>query len=276
MNFPVKISRNLMAVCAVASMAAFAPAQGQDAKPFEPSVGQAGKDVVWVPTSQALVNRMLDIGRLKAGDIHYDLGSGDGRTVITAAKRGAMAFGVEYNPKMVALSNYNAKQAGASNANFINGDIFQTDFSKASLITLFLLPELNVRLRPTILKMKPGTRVVSNSFDMGDWNPDMTIRVEEGCQTYCTGYLWIVPAQVNGAWTSEAGNLTLQQKYQQVTGSLAKGDSTMEITDGKVNADVLTFTAGGVRYSAKVNGDKLEGTAVDGDASIAFVAQMVK
>ncbi|MBM3609549.1 MAG: methyltransferase domain-containing protein, partial [Alphaproteobacteria bacterium] len=252
MNFQVTMSRRLIAACAIATMGALAiPSLAQDKKPFEPTVGQAGKDVVWVPTSQALVNRMLDIGRLKPGEIHYDLGSGDGRTVITAAKRGALAVGVEYNPKMVALSNFNAKQEGATNASFINGDIFKTDFSKANLITLFLLPELNVRLRPTILNMKPGTRVVSNSFDMGDWNPDMTIRVEEGCQTYCTGYMWIVPAQVNGNWKSEAGELVLQQKYQQVTGTLAKGDATMEITDGKVSADVLTFTAGGVRYSAK-------------------------
>lgn len=251
-------------------------ALAQDKKPFEPEVGQAGKDVVWVPTSQALVDRMLDIGRLKAGETHFDLGSGDGRTVITAAKRGAQAFGVEFNPKMVELSRYNAKQAGADKATFINGDIFKTDFSKANLITLFLLPELNVRLRPTILNMKPGTRVVSNSFDMGDWTPDMTIRVSEGCQTYCTGYLWIVPAKVDGAWTSDAGNLVLQQKYQKVTGSLTKGDATMDITDGSVIADVLSFTTGGVRYSAKVNGDSIEGAAMDGDAQGKFSAKKAK
>ena len=276
MSFQTKFKGSLTAACVALTLGLTGSALAQDKKPFEPEVGQAGKDVVWVPTSQALVDRMLQIGKLKAGETHFDLGSGDGRTVITAAKLGAKAFGVEFNPKMVALSNYNAKQAGVSGATFINGDIFKTDFTSANLITLFLLPELNVRLRPTILDMKPGTRVVSNSFDMGDWNPDTTIRVTEGCQTYCTGYLWIVPAKVNGQWHSEAGHLTLDQKYQKVSGTMTKGDATMEITDGKVTADVLTFTAGGVRYSAKVNGDTITGTGVDGDASSAFSAKMVK
>src|SRR6476661_1101861 len=190
---------------------------------FQPSVGQEGKDVVWVPTSQALVNRMLDMAKLTAGDVHYDLGSGDGRTVITAAKRGAKTTGVEFNPNMVALSRRNAQKEGVGDkAKFINGDIFETDFSKATVITLFLLPDLNVKLRPKILDMKPGTRVVSNSFTMGDWQADQTQNVSEteGCSAYCTAYLWVVPAKVEGKWKLPDGELTLKQTFQTVSGTL--------------------------------------------------------
>src|SRR5574341_150237 len=165
-------------------------------KEYTPTVGQEGKDVIWVPTPQALVDKMLDMAKLTAKDIHYDLGSGDGRTVIAAAKRGAQAVGVEYNPDMVALSERAAAKEGvAGKAKFINGDIFQTDFSQATVITLYLLPSLNIKLRPTLLKMKPGTRVVSHAFNMDDWQPDQTENVEGR-----TAYLWIVPAPVEGAW----------------------------------------------------------------------------
>jgi SAM-dependent methyltransferase len=151
-----------------------------------------------VPTPQALVEKMLDMAKLTAKDIHYDLGSGDGRTVIAAAKRGAQAFGVEFNPDMVVLSERAAAKEGVSaRAKFINGDIFQTDFSKATVLTLYLLPSLNIKLRPTILKMKPGTRVVSHAFSMDDWQADQTENVEGR-----TAYLWIVPAPVEGTWQS--------------------------------------------------------------------------
>ena len=165
-------------------------------KPFEPQVGQPGKDVIWVPTPQALVEKMLDLTKISSNDIHYDLGSGDGRTVIAAAKRGARAFGVEYNPDMVALSQANAEKEKVSDrATFIHGDIFKTDFSKANVITLYLLTSLNAKLRPIILEMRPGTRVASNSFDMGDWRPDTTVNGFDGCQ-YCTAHYWMVPARV--------------------------------------------------------------------------------
>src|SRR6188472_642288 len=136
-------------------------------KPFEPTVGQAGKDVVWVPTPQALVERMLDLAKLTPQDFLMDLGSGDGRTVITAAKRGATAQGIEYNPDMVELSKKNAAAAGVTaKATFVKADLFETDFSKAQVITMFLLPSINMRLRPQILKMRPGTRIVANTFTM--------------------------------------------------------------------------------------------------------------
>ena len=161
-------------------------AQVATQKPFEPYSGQPGKDVVWVPTPQVLVDKMLDMAKVTAQDTLYDLGSGDGRTVISAAKRGATAFGIEFNPDMVNLSRKNATAAGVNGkATFVEGDIFKSDFSKATVITLFLLPDLNVRLRPTILDMKPGTRVVANTFTMGDWEADETATVEN-CSSWCT------------------------------------------------------------------------------------------
>ncbi|MET0443653.1 MAG: class I SAM-dependent methyltransferase, partial [Pseudorhodoplanes sp.] len=189
-------------------------------KPFEPSVGQDGKDVIWVPTPQSLVNKMLDMAKVTAKDNLVDLGSGDGRTVITAAKRGANARGIEFNPNMVALSQAAAAKEGVSDkAKFEQGDIFQTDFSKADVVTMFLLTSLNAKLRPTILDMKPGTRVVSNTFDMGDWKADEEATATEGCTSYCKAYFWIVPAKVDGAWTTDKGELALKQTYQNFTGT---------------------------------------------------------
>jgi len=194
----------LLAAFSSAVLAQSAPATKE--KPFEPTVGQDGKDVVWVPTSQALVNKMLDLAKLTPNDYLMDLGSGDGRTVITAAKRGARATGVEYNPKMVELSKRNAQKEGVGEkAQFINGDIFQTDFSQATVITLFLLPELNLKLRPKILALKPGTRVVAHDYHMGDWYPDeqKDIVVPEkkvGTPGVSYIYLWVVPAVVAGKW----------------------------------------------------------------------------
>jgi len=251
--------------CAVIGFVAWAAtASAQPAvkeKDFTPEVGQSGKDVIWVPTAQTLVNKMLDMAKLTPKDIHYDLGSGDGRTVITAAKRGARAYGIEYNPDMVELSKRNAAKEGVSErATFEKADIFQTDFSKATVITLFLLPELNVRLRPTILNMKPGTRVAANSFDMGDWKPDQTARVEGDCQSWCTAYLWIVPAKVDGNWKLGNGELTLKQQYQTLSGTLLVGDRSMAISDGKMDGERISFSAGNTRYSGRVNGDVMDGT----------------
>lgn len=263
---------SFLSLCA-ASVFAAQPAKKDES--FEPTVGQEGKDVVWVPTSQALVDRMLDMAKLTAKDIHFDLGSGDGRTVITAAKRGADATGVEYNPDMVALSRRNAQKEGVGDkAKFIQGDIFETDFSKATVITLFLLPELNVKLRPKILEMKPGTRVVSNSFTMGDWQADRTQKAtdKEGCTAYCTAYLWIVPAKVEGKWRLPDGELVLKQTYQNLSGTL---NGKTEISKGTVRAERVTFTAGGAQYTARVNGDKMTGTVKSGSGTSNFTATKV-
>ena len=240
----------------------FAQAQPAAKPGYEPEVGQAGKDVVWVPTAQGLVNRMLDMAKLTAKDIHYDLGSGDGRTVITAAKRGATAYGVEYNPDLVVLSKANAAKEGvAGKATFIHGDIFETDFSKATVITLFLLPDLNVKLRPTILDMKPGTRVVSNSFTMGDWKADETQSANsDDCRSYCTAYLWIVPAKVDGIWISGKEEIKFAQEYQTVHGSVSSGGKVSPVLNGGMRGDVIAFNASGGRYEGKVSGDRIEGT----------------
>jgi SAM-dependent methyltransferase len=190
----------------VTAIAVFAQAQE-----YQPQVGQEGKDVVWVPTPQALVNKMLDMAQVTPKDFVIDLGSGDGRTVITAAKRGVRALGIEYNPDMVELSKRNAAKEGvADKARFVKADIFETDFSRATVITMFLLPDLNIKLRPKILDLKPGTRIVSNSFTMGEWNADETATVSEDCSAYCTALLWIVPAKVEGTWQLPQGELALK------------------------------------------------------------------
>jgi hypothetical protein len=242
---------------------------------YEPSVGQEGKDVVWVPTAQALVNKMLDMAKMTPQDYVVDLGSGDGRTVITAAKRGATALGIEYNPDMVALSKRNAEKEGVTDkATFVHGDIFVTDFSKANVLTMFLLPELNLRLRPTILKMKPGTRVVTNSFSMGDWEADQTESVNEDCRSYCTAHLWIVPANVQGAWKLPQGELTLEQKFQVLSGNL-KGGNAGAVT-GRMTGEEIAFKVGNTQFSGKVAGDTIEGVARTGEKEEKFSATRVK
>lgn len=236
---------------------------------FTPQSGQAGKDVIWIPSPQALVDRMLDMAGATPADYLIDLGSGDGRTVITAAKRGIKALGVEYNPQMVELSRAAAAAAGvADKATFVHGDIFETDFSQADVLTLFLLDTLNMRLRPTILSMKPGTRVVSNTFKMGDWTPDQTIEAGGDCTSYCTAHKWTVPAKVGGTWRLPDGELTLAQRYQMVTGSMSAGGTQTPITEGRLNGAELSFVAGGKRFKGIVSGTRIEATAPDGSKQV--------
>src|SRR5688572_3537410 len=235
-------------------------AQAQPAKEFQPEVGQAGKDVVWVPTPQSLVDKMLEMAKLTPTDYIVDLGSGDGRTVITAAKRGSKALGIEYNPDMVELSKRAAAKEGVSDkASFMKADLFETDFSQAQVITMFLLPSINIKLRPKILDMRPGTRIVSNSFDMEEWKPDETANVE-GCNNWCTAHLWIVPAKVNGTWKLLQGELAIKQTFQMITGTLKNGNVVAPI-NGKLNGEQISFTANGAQYSGRVNGNSIEGDA---------------
>ena len=232
----------------------FAQTSGQK-PPYEPQVGQAGKDVVWVPTPQVLVEKMLDMAKVTPQDIVIDLGSGDGRTVITAAKRGANAIGVEYNPDMKALSEFNAKQANMTErAKFIQGDIFEYDFSKANVLTMFLLPSINMKLRPKILDMRPGTRIVTNSFTMEDWEADQSETVTDDCTSWCTAHLWIVPAKVEGTWQLPQGALTLKQQFQNVTGTLGSTQVT-----GKLRGAEIEFMAGGQKYTGTVSGNTIKG-----------------
>ena len=259
------------ALLLTAAAALAQPAQ----KPFEPFSGQPGKDVVWVPTSQALVDKMLDMAKLTPSDVHMDLGSGDGRTVITAAKRGAHSTGIEYNPDMVELSKANAAKAGVTDkATFVKADLFETDFSKANVITLFLLPDINLKLRPKILDLKPGTRIVSNTFTMGEWKDDETATVDEaaGCSYYCTAHLWIVPAKVAGTWHATQGDFTLKQEFQMVQGSLKSGSDTQIISNAKLRADQLSFSAGGATYAGRVNGNTIDGTVTTGGNSAKWTA----
>jgi hypothetical protein len=258
--------RQWLAALFLLVFAACGVAQVETAKQeYQPQVGQEGKDVIWVPTPQPVVEKMLDMAKVTPKDYVIDLGSGDGRTVITAAKRGARALGIEYNPEMVELSKRNAAKEGVSDkATFVKADLFESDFSQANVITMFLLPDINITLRPKILDLKPGSRIVSNSFDMGEWQADETARVTSGCSGYCTAYLWIVPAKVDGSWLLPQGELTLNQTFQMLSGTLKSGRTTTQITDGRLNGDEIAFTAAGAKYTGRVSGDSLEGTSANG------------
>lgn len=256
------VALRALVVVGALMVAVSASAQTQT-KPYEPTVGQAGKDVVWVPTPQALVEKMLDLAKLTPQDFLMDLGSGDGRTVITAARRGSRALGIEFNPDMVALARKNAAEAKVSDrATFEEGDLFKADLSKAQVITMFLLPSINMKLRPQLLDLKPGTRIVTNSFTMEDWVADETANVTENCSSWCQALLWIVPAKVEGAWQMPQGELKLTQQFQMLTGSLGAAP----ITEGRVRGEEVTFTAGGTRYTATVSGNTMKGTASAGGA----------
>jgi precorrin-6B methylase 2 len=255
------LTRRLFFAVFLSLIAASACVQAQPAKQeYQPQVGQEGKDVIWVPTPLELVDQMLDMAKVTPKDTVMDLGSGDGRTVITAAKRGARASGIEYNPDMVELSKRNAAKEGISDkATFVKADLFETDLSQATVITMFLLPDINLKLRPKILDLKPGTRVVSNSFTMGEWTADETASVKNGCASYCTAYLWIVPAKVEGTWKLPQGELTLKQTFQMISGTLKSAGKSAPI-DGKLSGDRISFTAGGVQYSGRVTDNTMEGT----------------
>jgi SAM-dependent methyltransferase len=232
--------------------------------PFEPKVGQAGKDVVWVPTPQALVDKMLDMAKVTPQDYLIDLGSGDGRTVITAAKRGLHALGIEYNPEMVALAKRNAAEAKVSDkATFVKADIFESDYSKATVITLFLLPQLNLKLRPTLLDLKPGTRIVSNSFTMDDWQPDETATITDGCTSWCTALFWVVPAKVEGTWRLGNADLVLTQQFQKLSGTLGG----TPISEASLKGDAIAFTVGTAKYTGRVAGNAMQGNVAGGSGA---------
>jgi precorrin-6B methylase 2 len=235
-------------------------AQAPQAPTYEPSVGQQGKDVVWVPTSQALLNKMLDMARVTPKDFVMDLGSGDGRTVIEAARRGARALGIEYDADMVALSRANAEKSGLSGrATFRKADLFETDFSEATVITMFLLPSINLKLRPALLGLKPGTRIVSNTFTMDEWAPDdtETLKSDSGCESWCTALLWIVPARVAGSYSLPQGKLVLKQEFQRLSGTLRTGGATYALT-GRVRGEEVELRAGGREYRGRVKGKTLD------------------
>jgi SAM-dependent methyltransferase len=257
------------------SLLSFNTIPNANAQEYEPSVGQAGKDVIWVPTPESLVEAMLDAAKVTSVDFVMDLGSGDGRIVIAAAKRGAQAMGIEYNPDMVKLSKQRAAEAGVSDkASFVNADIFESDYSKATVVTMYLLPNLNLKLRPALLNLKPGTRIVSNSFTMGDWEADQTISKEGR-----TGYLWIVPAKVEGLWTweekSEPARLQLTQNFQQIEGTLTVNGNSGPILNAQLRGDLINFSWGTQNYSGRIGSDGIQGEAESQNGKIKWSAARV-
>ena len=234
---------------------------------YYPAYNQPGKDVVWWPTSQLIGDTMLDMAKVTAKDYVIDLGSGDGRLVIAAAKRGARALGIEYIPDLVAMSKANAVQEGvADKADFIQGDIFESDFSEGTVIMMFLSPAINLKLRPKLLSLNPGTRVVTNTFTMGEWTHDdkFVVDASSECTSYCAAYLWIVPANVEGRWRLLQGELTVKQTFQTFSGTLKSDAATVAVTDGTLSGDVISFSAGSVNYSGRVSGNTMQGTSTSG------------
>ena len=226
---------------------------------YQPKVGQPGKDVVWVPNPPEMVERMLDLGKVTPRDFVVDLGSGDGRNVIAAARRGARALGVEYNPDLVDLSRRHAAEAGvAERATFVQGDMYEADFSEATVLALFLLPQNLQKLMPKFMQLKPGTRIVANTFGLSGWTPEATTRMEEGCRSWCEAMLYIVPAHVQGLWRLPDGTLDLQQEYQNISGAVTTGGDAVPIENATLRGDAISFSVGDAVYNGRVEGDRIE------------------
>jgi SAM-dependent methyltransferase len=253
----------MTSVAALAFVLAFQQAQPPPtptAKPWEPTSGMAGKDVVWVPSTPEMVEKMLDIAKVTPQDFVMDLGSGDGRMIIAAAKRGANALGVEYTPEMVEYSRRKAKEAGVPDkAQFVQGDMYVADISKATVLALFLLPHNLDKMKDKFLALKPGSRIVLNTYEITGWEGDERYTMEGNCSSWCTVILHYVPAQVAGAWRIGNNTLTLAQEFQMVTGDYAAGGSTSKVT-GRLKGEEITLTVGGVEYTGKVTGDRIQGT----------------
>ena len=257
----------LAGVLAAATLSADAKDRRECDRDYKPQVGQSGKDVVWVPTPDEVVQRMLRMAKVTPQDTVYDLGAGDGKIAIAAGKIGATSVGIEYNPDMAKLAQcYVQAEQLTGKTRIIQGDVFKEDFSKASVVTMYLLPELNLRLRPTILNMKPGTRVTSHQFTMGDWEPDETAEID-----YRSAYLWIVPAKVEGTWAlREQGSnaqyaVNLSQKYQKITGDVSTGSAKQPLVGATVRGEEIRFAfnddKGVTRtLNGTVRGNELTGT----------------
>jgi hypothetical protein len=258
------------AAAALAALAIALPAAAQKDQDYEPHVGQAGKDVIWVPTPDEVVERMLRMAQVTSNDYVVDLGAGDGKIAIAAAKKfGARALGIEYDADMARHAQRNVERAGVANrARIVQGDIFVSDFSQATVITMYLLPALNLKLRPQLLAMRPGTRVVSHSFSMDDWEADETSSLDGR-----RAYFWVVPAAVAGAWTLElAGGgaadkleMTLEQRYQKIEGTVALDTVLGGLREARLRGFLIAFSYvddKGVRrdFSGRVSGARMEGS----------------
>ena len=238
---------------------------------YQPVQGQAGKDVIWVPTPEGLIEKMLTTAKVSSQDKVFDLGAGDGIIAITAARKyGAQSVGIEYNPDMAQFARRKVAEAGMTDkVKIITGDIFQEDFSSATVVTLYLMPHLNLKLRPILLKMKPGTRVVSHAFNMGDWEPDERI-----ADQHARAYFWVVPAQVEGSWLMSGLDggpmrLNLSQSFQQIGGTLNRGGQSFALLGARLSGDELKFQFVTPdkkvnTFSGRLEGQRLTGT-VDSD-----------
>ena len=265
----MKLSRFLLYVLLASWLnLAFASTTTNSAE-YKPKVGQEGKDVIWVPTPEGLIDKMLAAAKVNDKDTLFDLGAGDGIIAITAARKyGAKSVGIEYNPDMAQFARRKVAEAGLTDkVKIITGDIFQEDFSSATVVTLYLMPHLNMKLRPILLKMKPGTRVVSNTFTMGDWEPDETV-----FDQHWKGFFWVVPAQIEGAWVMtgmEGGplRLNLSQSFQNIGGTLTRGGQTLALVGAKLRGDEVKFQfitpdRKVHAFSGRLEGRRLTGTVV--------------
>lgn len=256
--------RVLITALLVFSTSAASAQTATQEKPFVPVSGQAGKDVVWVPSPPDMVNKMMEMGKVTPGDFVMDLGSGDGRNVIAAARLGARALGVEYNPDMVALSRRLAQEAGvADKAQFVQADMYEYDISKATVMALFLLPVNMNRLAPKFFNLAPGSRIVGNTFGIDGWEPDerVTLPSSSECESWCEALLWIVPAKVAGTWSMGNGSMTLTQEYQAVQGEVTTGGASYPVVTGKLRGFDIAFTANGMAHKGVVSAD---GRTIDG------------
>ena len=270
MNIRLVLSTTALALGLTATQAfaqiAYGTTLGDDK--YQPSVGQSGKDVIWVPTNDAVADAMLKAANVGPNDLVFDLGAGDGKIAIAAAKNyGARSVGIEYNKDMAALATRNAERAGVSDkVKIIHGDIFVEDFSKANVLTMYLLPDLNLKLRPTILKMAPGTRVATNSFNMGDWEPDQVIGTG-----YTQGYFWVVPGNAAGQWSikgidgGQGDVLELTQRYQKVGGTLTIKGKSQPVLGGVLTGNRLKFSFVDQNGQSRIFDVEIKGNALTGN-----------
>lgn len=265
MNSSKVLNRSFFVILLVWASALYAQ-DDKTKKEFAPLEGQDGKDVKWIPTPIVLINKMLETAEVTSNDYLIDLGSGDGRMVIAAAKLGAHALGIEYNPDMVELSKKNAQEEGVSEkTDFVQADFFGYDLSKATVITMFLLPEINLKLRPVFLCLKPGTRIVSNTFSMGEWEPDYEDVTDENWDSWHAALMWIVPAKVEGTWKFQKGVLVISQEFQKIYGTYTSDNKKSVINSGKLKGDIITFSIDGTAYTGRVTGESnMGGTSKKG------------
>ena len=259
----------------LSTVASAQPPAAPQAKPFEPVSGQAGKDVVWVPSPPDMVNKLMELGQVTSKDFVIDLGSGDGRNVIAAAKLGAQARGVEYNPDMVALSRKLAQDAGvADKAKFVEADMYEYDISKATVMALFLLPVNMNRLAPKFFNLAPGSRIVANTFGIDGWEPDVrvTLPSTSECESWCEALLWIVPAKIGGTWAMANGTMALTQEYQAVQGTITIGGQSQTVVMGRLKGEELTFTAGGLTYKGIAKGNTITGSVTTPKGDLPWTA----